>query len=84
MAGHGSSENLPDIDEDEKLFLTEIFHEKIVPKLNKLGARLGTINCGFAGEKYSKWNIRFKSMGPDFVISDFEFDEDGTSLDLDL
>ena len=62
MTGSGSSENLPDIDEDEKLFLSELFQEEIVPKLTRLGARLGTINCGFAGDKYQKWNICFRGI----------------------
>lgn len=84
MTGHGYFKNLPDLDEDEKLFLSETFQEEIVPKLARLGARLGTINCGFAGEKYEKWNICFKSVGSDFMISDFEFDEHGASIDLDL
>ena len=75
---------LPDLDEDEKIFLSEMFQEEIVPKLIRLGARLGTINCSFAGEKYQKWNISFKSIGSDFMISDFEFDEDGAFIDLDL
>ena len=84
MTSPDSLKNLPDLDEDEKIFLSELFQEEIVPKLNRLGARLGTINCGFAGENYQKWNISFKSIGSDFMISDFEFDEKGTSIDLDL
>ncbi len=84
MTGHGYLKNLPYLDEDEKLFLTEAFQEEIVPRLVRLGARLGTINCGFAGEKYEKWNICFKSVGSGFMISDFEFDEHGASIDLDL
>ena len=84
MTDHGSFKNLPDLDEDEKIFLSELFEEEIIPKLIRLGARLGTINCSFAGEKYHKWNIRFKSAGSDFMISDFEFDENGASIDLDL
>ncbi|MGD9161920.1 MAG: hypothetical protein PVG39_26150 [Desulfobacteraceae bacterium] len=84
MPGPCSFKNLPDLDGDEKILLNELFQEEIVPKLVRLGARLGTINCGFAGEKYHKWNISFKSIGSDFMISDFEFDEDGASIDLDL
>ena len=84
MTGSGSLKYLPDLDEDEKIFLSELFQEEIVPKLNRLSARLGTINCGFAGEKYQKWNIRFKSTGSDFMITDFEFDENSASIDLDL
>lgn len=84
MTGPVPLNDLPDLDEDEKILLSELFEEEIVPKLIKLGARLGTINCSFAGEKYQKWNISFKSIGSDFMISDFEFDEDGASMDLDL
>ena len=84
MTGSDLSESLPCLDEDEKVFLTEMFQEKICPKLVRLGARLGTINCGFAGEKYGKWNIIFKSIGSDFMISEFEYDEEGTDMDLDL
>ena len=84
MTGPGSLTYQPDLDEDEKIFIGELFHEKIVPKLIKLGARIGTINCSFAGDKYQKWNIIFKSSGSDLMISDFEFDEDGASMDLDL
>lgn len=84
MTARGSFKNLPDLDEDEKIFLNDLFEEEIVPRLTRLGARLGTINCSFAGEKYHKWNIRFKSVGSDFMITDFEFDENSTSIDLDL
>ena len=84
MTAPGAFKSIPDLDEDDKIFLSELFQEEIVPKLNRLGARLGTINCGFAGEKYQKWNICFKSIGSGFTISDFEYDEEGASLDLDL
>jgi len=73
-----------ELNDDEKIFLGELFQEEIVPKLIRLGARLGTINCGFAGEKYHKWNINFKSIGSDFIISGFEYDEDSAPIDLDL
>lgn len=76
--------NIFDLDNDSKFIIEELFHEKIVPKLNNLGARLGTINCGFAGQKYSNWNIQFKSAGSDFYIDAFEYDENGASIDLDL
>ncbi len=84
MTSPGSLKYQPDLDEDEKILIGELFDDEIVPKLIKLGARLGTINCSFAGDKYQKWNIRFKSIGSDFMISDFEFDEEGASIDLDL
>ena len=73
-----------ELDDDAKIEISEIFHEIIAEKLLRLGARIGTVNCGFAGDEYSNWNIRFKSAGSDFFIDDFEYDEDGTSIDLDL
>ncbi|MFC1840368.1 hypothetical protein ACFL1N_12355 [Thermodesulfobacteriota bacterium] len=73
-----------ELDDDAKMIISEIFQEKIIPRLNRLGARIGTVNCGFAGPKYSNWNIRFKSAGSDFYIDDFEYDEEGASIDLDL
>ena len=84
MTGSEISDHPPELDDDAKMFLDEMFHEKIVPKLVKLGARLGTINCGFAGEEFQYWNIEFKSLGSGFVISDFEYDEESDSIDLDL
>jgi hypothetical protein len=84
MTCHDSLKKLPALDEDEKIFLSELFQEQIAPKLVRLGARIGTINCSFAGEKYHKWNISFKSIGSDFMISEFEYDEDSASIDLDL
>jgi len=70
-------------DEDRGL-IRERFHEEVVPKLNKLSARLGTLNCEFAGERYKNWNLQFKSVGNDFEIVDFEYDEEGCGLDLEM
>ena len=56
----------------------------MVPKLVKLNARLGTLSCAFAGEDYENWTIEFKSIGDDFEIVSFQYDEEGASLDLDL
>ncbi len=70
-------------DEDQE-HIRGRFHEDVVPKLAKLGARLGTLNCGFAGEPFKNWTIQFKSVGDDFEIVEFEYDEDGDHLDLDV
>ena len=70
-------------DEDQG-HIRAIFYEDIVPKLIKLDARLGTLNCGFAGDQYKNWAIQFKSVGSDFDIVGFEYDENGDSIDLDL
>jgi len=72
------------ITEEEQDHIRTVFHEKVVPKLVKLHARLGNIACEFAGERYKNWMIEFKSVGDDFEIVDFEYDEKGAGIDLDL
>ena len=49
------------LDDEDRTFLSDLFYEEIVPKLRKLGARLGTVSCEFAGTPYKNWNIRFDS-----------------------
>ena len=73
-----------DLDDEDKIYISELFFENIVPKLMRLSARIGTINCEFAGDKYKDWNLRFTSAGSGFDIVEFEYDEDGTGMDLDL
>jgi len=70
--------------EEEKSEIQELFYEAIVPKLKKLDARLGTISCEFAGPRYENWMIQFRSRGEEFEIVDFEYDETGAGIDLDL
>ena len=72
-----------ELDDDEKAHITDLFFDEIVPKLLRLDARRGTINCGFAGKEYKNWNIEFRSEGSDLDIVDFHYDEDGASIDLD-
>ena len=72
------------LDDDERVDITEKFYEEIAPKLKKLDARLGTVNCRFAGEKFKKWNIQFGSAGSDFKIIDFYYDEESSETDLGL
>jgi hypothetical protein len=74
----------PDLDDDDRAHIIEVFFEEVVPKLKKLDARLGTLCCGFAGEQFSNWTIQFKSVGSDFEIVEFEFDTDADNIDLDL
>ncbi|MGD9031455.1 MAG: hypothetical protein PVJ69_03095 [Desulfobacteraceae bacterium] len=83
-----NEQDLPDTvqelsDEDQEHIRT-LFHEEVLPKLMKLGARLGMLSCEFAGEQFKNWMIQFKSVGDDFEIVDFEYEEDGTGIDLDL
>lgn len=73
-----------ELDDDDMEFIRQVFFEEIVPKLKRLDARLGTLNCEFAGKKYSHWNIQFESVGSGFDIADFEYDEDSEGMDLDV
>jgi hypothetical protein len=73
-----------ELTDDEKSEIQQLFSEEIVPKLKKLDARLGTISCEFAGPQYAKWMVQFRSRGDEFEIVDFEFDERGAGMDLDL
>jgi hypothetical protein len=70
-------------DEDQEQ-IRAVFHEEVVPKLMKLGARLGSLSCEFAGEQFRNWTVQFKSARNGFEIVDFEYDEDGAGIDLDL
>ena len=73
-----------ELDDYDKAHIAQVFFEVIVPKLIKHDARIGNINCDFAGEQYKNWNINFKSKGSDFDIVEFEYDEEACGLDLDL
>lgn len=70
--------------DEEKSEIQEVFFEEMAPKLRKLDARLGTLSCEFAGPQYSKWLIQFRSRGEEFEIVDFEWDEQGSGIDLDV
>lgn len=72
-----------ELDDDDKAFITEIFFEEVIAKLKRMDARIGTLNCDFAGDQYKNWNIYFKSKGPGFEIVDFEYDEDSYGFSLD-
>ncbi len=73
-----------ELDEEEKAHIRELFLEDIVPKLLKHHARLGNLSCEFAGDKYRKWMLQFESKGSGFEIVDFEYDEEGDGIELDL
>ena len=74
----------PRLPDEDKGYITDLFYEQIVPKLLRLHARTGIVGCDFAGPRYKHWQIHFKSRGEDFDIVDFEYEEEGCSLDLDL
>ncbi|RLB09905.1 MAG: hypothetical protein DRG59_01045 [Deltaproteobacteria bacterium] len=73
-----------ELDEEDKIHISEIFHREIVPKLRRLDGRIGNVNCSFAGEKYKNWNIVFRSEKSGYEIVDFEYDENSSSINLDL
>jgi hypothetical protein len=61
--------------QEEKEHIKEVFYREMVPKLRLWNARIGTLNCKFAGEKYSNWTLLFKqARGFDFDIVGFEYD----------
>ena len=70
------------LDENDRLLITEIFYDDIEPRLMKMQARIGTINCEFAGEQYENWVIEFRSTRSGFEIVEFEYDENSRSFDL--
>jgi hypothetical protein len=74
----------PSLSEEEEWTIRELFHERMVPKLQSLQARIGTISCAFAGDRYTTWALHFKSLGSGFTIVELEYDPDACALDLDL
>jgi hypothetical protein len=70
------------LDDEDKTLITEIFFDDIIPKLKKMHARIGTINCDFAGEQYKNWVIHFRSTRLGFDIIDFEYDKESRSYKL--
>lgn len=73
-----------ELDEDDRAHIRTAFHQEVVPKLKRLDARIGTLECSFAGARYRNWVLEFRSAGSDFEIVDFDYDEDADSIDLDL
>jgi hypothetical protein len=74
----------PLLDDEDKESIRDLFYREIVPKLIRLQARNGVVGCGFAGPRFSHWQIHFRFRGDDFDIVDFEYDEEGCDIDLDL
>ena len=72
----------PELDDDEKLHITEIFQGEISERLMQMDARNGNISCEFAGPPYRNWVIQFKSSRWGLEIVDFEYDEDTRSFNL--
>ena len=82
------SDNLTDspvktaLGDDDKIHITDVFDEDVVPRLMIMQARAGNINCDFAGAQYKNWVIEFKSNRFGFEIVDFEYDENSRSFEL--
>ncbi|MBN2034442.1 MAG: hypothetical protein JW836_14305 [Deltaproteobacteria bacterium] len=74
----------PTLSDEDLGRITDLFHEQIVPKLIRLHARNGIVGCEFAGPRFKHWQIHSRPRGGDFDIVDFEYDEAGCGLDLDL
>ena len=72
----------PELSDVERLHITEVFNEDIAPRLMIMNARIGTINCEFAGEQYKNWVIHFRSNRFGFEIVDFEYDKNSRSFEL--
>ena len=72
----------PELSDEERIEISEIFHEDIVPKLLMMHARNGTISCEFAGEAYKNWLIEFRSNRSGLEIIGFEYDPDARSFAL--
>jgi hypothetical protein len=70
--------------DEDKFRIMTVFSEEIVPKLRKLGARTGNVNCLFAGPQYRHWLVHFQSERDGYQITEFEYDPDSGTLDLDL
>jgi len=72
----------PELNDDDRIQIYEIFQKDVVPKLMMMHARNGMINCEFAGEEYKNWVIEFRSSRTGLDIVDFEYDPDSRSFKL--
>jgi len=72
----------PELNDNDRIRISEIFQQDIVQKLMMMHARNGTICCEFAGEKYKNWLIEFRSSRAGLDIVGFEYDPDSRSFEL--
>jgi hypothetical protein len=73
---------VPELSDDDRIRISEIFHQDIVPKLLMMHARNGTIACEFAGEEYRNWIIEFRSNRGGLDIVGWEYDPDARGISL--
>ena len=71
-----------ELENDDKVHITELFEEDISARLMQMDARSGNISCEFAGSQYRNWVLEFKSSRWGLEIVDFEYDEDTRSFNL--
>ena len=70
------------LSDDDRMHILQVFEEEIVPRLKRMEAKIGNLNCEFAGEKYRNWVIEFKTNRSGFEIVDFEYDEHSRMVHL--
>ncbi len=73
---------VPELSDEDRLFIREVFEERVVPRLRSYHARTGSLGCGFAGPGYADWVACFRSSGDGYEITDLEYDPDARGLDL--
>ncbi len=71
-----------ELEDDDKVRITELFEDDIAAKLMQMDARSGNISCEFAGPQYRNWVVQFKSSRWGLEIVDFEYDEHTRSFNL--
>jgi hypothetical protein len=71
-----------ELEDNDKIHITERFEEDIVARLLKMDARNGNISCEFAGAQYRNWVLEFKSSRWGLEVVDFEYDEDTRNFNL--
>ena len=67
---------------DDKMHILQVFDEDVAPRLIRMDAKIGNLSCEFAGEKYRKWVVEFRSNRSGFEIVDFEYDEHSRTIRL--
>lgn len=75
---------LRELSAEDKEHIMLLFFDEMVPRLLRAGARIGALNCTFAGEAYRNWNLLFSSAGSTFQLDGFEYDETACEFSLDL
>jgi len=68
--------------EDDRMHILQVFDEDVVPRLMRMDARIGNLNCAFAGKEYRNWVVEFKTNRSGFEIVDFEYDETSRTIPL--